>query len=123
MLQRLQYSDSSSDPPNILKQHVVLFSFLSDDQNVSKSSSICKPPHPIENLAPLSRWPTCLLVIQGLFTSFLALSNSLVMLLITPQHLHSTGACSLLVYLDPGLSLLAVIMLLATAKPQVRLSV
>ncbi|KAE8295270.1 putative zinc transporter protein [Larimichthys crocea] len=59
------------------------------------------------------------LVIQGLCTSVLALINSLVMLLISPHCLHSTEPCSLLVYLDPALSLLAVITLIATALPQV----
>ncbi|XP_061576335.1 uncharacterized protein LOC133442373 [Cololabis saira] len=87
-------------------------------QNTSKSASVC------ESLpAPHSPWPVCLLpsafVIQGLFTAFLALINSLVTLLIIPQFLHDSGARSVLVYLDPGLSLLAVITLIATTVPQV----
>ncbi|XP_034405070.1 zinc transporter 1 [Cyclopterus lumpus] len=59
------------------------------------------------------------LVVQGLCTSLLALFNSLVMLLVGPQFLHSSGTCGLLIYMDPVLSLLAVIMLIATAAPQV----
>ncbi|XP_069004243.1 uncharacterized protein [Embiotoca jacksoni] len=58
-------------------------------------------------------------VLQGLFTSLLALINSLVMLLVAPELLHGSGSCSLLVYLDPGLSLLAVVTLIATTLPQV----
>ncbi|XP_017280193.1 zinc/cadmium resistance protein [Kryptolebias marmoratus] len=60
-----------------------------------------------------------LLVLQGLFTSLLALTNSLVMLLIVPQLLHGSGAHSVLVYLDPAFSLLAVIALVASTVPQV----
>ena len=90
-------------------------------------SPVCKSSHHIERTEPSSRWPVSLpsivLVVQGLCTSVLALVNSLVMLLISPQLLHSSGACGLLVYLDPGLSLLAVITLIATAAPQVSLCV
>ncbi|XP_074535993.1 uncharacterized protein LOC141798102 isoform X2 [Halichoeres trimaculatus] len=67
--------------------------------------------------------PACLLssilITQGLCSPLFALINSLVTLLIDPQCLHSSGACALLVYLDPGLSLFAVITLIATAMPQV----
>ncbi|KAM6932920.1 uncharacterized protein FYW49_001309 [Xenentodon cancila] len=91
---------------------------LTYHQHTSKSSSVC------ESLpTPHSPWPVCLLpsavIVQGLFTAFLALVNSLVTLLITPQFLHDSGARSILVYLDPGLSLLAVITLIATTVPQV----
>lgn len=76
-----------------------------------------------ETPVPSRQWPVSLLsflfVIQGLFTSLLALINSLVMLLIRPQYLHSAATCSFLVYLDPGLSLLALIVLITTARPQV----
>lgn len=67
--------------------------------------------------------PACLLssilITQGLCSPLFALVNSLVTLLIVPLCLHSSGACALLVYLDPGLSLFAVITLIATAMPQV----
>ncbi|XP_056296383.1 uncharacterized protein LOC130210312 isoform X2 [Pseudoliparis swirei] len=59
------------------------------------------------------------LVVQGLCTSLLALVTSLVTLLLGPQLVHSSGTFGLLVYMDPALSLLAVIMLIATAAPQV----
>ncbi|XP_051252862.1 zinc transporter 1 [Dicentrarchus labrax] len=92
-----------------------------ESHNTSNTSPVCQSSHPTER--PTSQWPLCLLsfllVIQNLCTSLLALINSLVMLLIDPQCLHSSGACSLLVYLDPGLSLLAVVVLIATARPQV----
>ncbi|XP_044059963.1 zinc transporter 1 [Siniperca chuatsi] len=94
-----------------------------DSQNASNTSPVCKSSHHIESPVPSSQGPVRPLllvpVIQGLCTSLLALTNNLVMLLIGPQCLHSSGACGFLVYLDPGLSLLAVITLIATATPQV----
>uniref|UniRef100_A0A8C9YD27 Cation efflux protein cytoplasmic domain-containing protein n=1 Tax=Sander lucioperca TaxID=283035 RepID=A0A8C9YD27_SANLU len=94
-----------------------------DSQNASSTSPVCKSSHHIERTLPSSKCPVSLLsfvlVIQGLCTSFLALVISLVMLLVSPQCLHSSGTCGLLVYLDPGLSLLAVITLISTAAPQV----
>ncbi|XP_029374093.1 zinc transporter 1 [Echeneis naucrates] len=58
-------------------------------------------------------------VIQGLCSALLALINSLVMLVLGPRCRNSPGACSLLVYLDPSLSLLAVIVLITIAAPVV----
>ncbi|XP_054901411.1 proton-coupled zinc antiporter SLC30A1 [Poeciliopsis prolifica] len=88
-----------------------------DSQNTHEPSSADKP-----SSGWSCRWALCLLsfvfVIQGLFTSLLALINSLVTLVV-PQLLHGSGACSVLVYLDPGLSMLAVITLIATSVPQV----
>lgn len=85
---------------------------------------LCSPPSGSQKSSHHTERPVpsrCfVLVIQGLCTSVLALINSLVMLLISPHCLHSTEPCSLLVYLDPALSLLAVITLIATALPQVR---
>ncbi|XP_042343338.1 zinc transporter 1 [Plectropomus leopardus] len=93
-----------------------------DRQNTSNTSPAVKSSQDIQSPVLSSQSPvgllSCVLVIQGLCTSLLALINSLVMLLISPQDLHSSGACGLLVYLDPGLSLLAVIILIATAAPQ-----
>lgn len=101
--------------------------FPSGTENPSNASPVHTSSHLIERPVPTSQWPLCLqsfvLVIQGLGTAFLALINSLLVLMINPQCLHSSGACSLLVYLDPGLSLLSVIVLIATAVPQVRLFV
>ncbi|XP_047246542.1 zinc/cadmium resistance protein isoform X2 [Girardinichthys multiradiatus] len=89
-----------------------------DYQNKPECSSVCKL-----SSGRSCRWPHCLLSfvfgIQGLLTSLLALINSLVTALVVPQLLHSSGACSVLVYLDPGLSLLAVITLIVTSLPQV----
>ncbi|XP_071353274.1 proton-coupled zinc antiporter SLC30A1 isoform X2 [Trachinotus anak] len=94
-----------------------------DSQNASKTSPVCKSSHHIDSPVPSSQRTVCLLsfvfVIQGLFTALLALINSLVMLLVGPRCRHSSGACSLLVYVDPGLSLLAVITLITIAAPQV----
>ncbi|XP_068173933.1 proton-coupled zinc antiporter SLC30A1 [Antennarius striatus] len=61
---------------------------------------------------------TLVRVVQGLCTSLFALIISLVTLLIGPHCPRSSGTCSFLVYLDPGLSLLAIIVLIATAAPQ-----
>uniref|UniRef100_A0A3Q3JD01 Cation efflux protein cytoplasmic domain-containing protein n=2 Tax=Monopterus albus TaxID=43700 RepID=A0A3Q3JD01_MONAL len=93
-----------------------------ESPTATKPSPVCTSAHHTDDPHPGSQWPICplslILVIQGLFTSTLALVNSLVMLLIGPRCLHSSGTCSLLVYLDPGLSLLAVITLIARARPQ-----
>ncbi|XP_045893182.1 zinc transporter 1 isoform X1 [Micropterus dolomieu] len=89
-----------------------------DSQHASITSPVCKSSDHIKIPVPvyfLSFVP----VVQGLCTSLLSLSNSLVMLLVGPQCLHSSGTCGFLVYLDPALSLLAVITLIATATPQV----
>ncbi|XP_070762127.1 proton-coupled zinc antiporter SLC30A1 [Enoplosus armatus] len=94
-----------------------------ESQNASDTPPVCKSSHHIQSPVPSSQWPVRLQsfvpVIQGLCTSLLALINSQVMLLFGPQCLHSSGSCGHLVYLDPGLSLLAVITLIATAMPQV----
>lgn len=81
------------------------FSPFSDASNPSYSSSAGPLPS--------------VFLIQGLFTSLLALTNSLLMLLIVPQLLHTSGVHRVLVYLDPGFSLLAVITLITTTAPQV----
>nr|XP_019965812.1 PREDICTED: zinc transporter 1-like isoform X1 [Paralichthys olivaceus] len=84
---------------------------------------VCRLSHHPESPAPSGQRPICLLslllVVQGLFSSLLSLIESVVMLLFGPQCLHGSGACGLLPYLDPVLSLLAVSMLIATAMPQV----
>lgn len=114
-------------PNNSFKACVLLFSLISESQNASKTSDVCKSLPHTENPVPTNRWPIRLLslifVTQGVFTSLLGLINSLVMLLILPEVIDSSGACCLLVYLDPGLSLLAVITLIATSAPQVTLCV
>ncbi|XP_070684675.1 LOW QUALITY PROTEIN: proton-coupled zinc antiporter SLC30A1 [Pempheris klunzingeri] len=92
-----------------------------ESHNAFNTSPVFKSSRHSGSPVAIRRWPVCLLslVIQGLCTSILTLINSLVMLLVDPECLHSSGACSLLVYLDPGLSLLAVITLVITAAPQV----
>uniref|UniRef100_A0A8D3ASJ0 Cation efflux protein cytoplasmic domain-containing protein n=1 Tax=Scophthalmus maximus TaxID=52904 RepID=A0A8D3ASJ0_SCOMX len=94
-----------------------------DTQNASITFQVCKSSHPSASPVPNSQQPVCLqsllVVAQGLFTSLLALFNGLVMLRVDPQCLPGSEACGLLFYLDPGLSLLAVLMLIATATPQV----
>lgn len=88
---------------NVFKR--LRFAPFSDASNPS-SSSVCPLPS--------------VFLIQGLFTALLALTNSLLMLLIVPQLLHTSGVHRVLVYLDPGFSLLAVITLITTTAPQVK---
>lgn len=92
--------------------------------HLDNEKAVCKSTHHNESPVPSSRWPVCLLlfvfVIQDLLTSVLGLINSLVMLLVGPHCLHSSGPCSLLVYLDPCLSVLAVITLMTIVTPQGR---
>ncbi|XP_050934866.1 uncharacterized protein LOC108889245 isoform X6 [Lates calcarifer] len=87
-----------------------------DNKNASKTSPVCKSSHHAKSPVPSSRWPVCLLsfllIAQGLFTPLLVLINSLVMLLVDPH-------CSILDYLDTCLTLPAVIVLIAIAKPEV----
>uniref|UniRef100_A0A3P9H950 Solute carrier family 30 member 1b n=1 Tax=Oryzias latipes TaxID=8090 RepID=A0A3P9H950_ORYLA len=94
----------------------------SADLNSHQTTSACKSSPYLEPSVSRSQWPvfhlSFIFMTEGLFTSLLALINSLVTLLMLPQHLHSSGACNVLVYLDPSLSLLAVITMIATAVPQ-----
>ncbi|KAM7413117.1 hypothetical protein PAMA_020484 [Pampus argenteus] len=113
-------------------------SHLNDIREISKDSTCaghldtsdlsqkpaCQSTHHIESPVPSRRWLVCLLsfvfVIQDLSVSVLGLINSLVMLLVRPHCLHSQGPCNLLLYLDPCLSLLCVMVLLTIAMPQIR---
>ncbi|XP_029922241.1 zinc transporter 10 [Myripristis murdjan] len=92
-----------------------------DNQNPPQTSSVYT--HNMKSSWPRAWWSDCLSsfvsVAQALVSSILALISGLVMLLVGPECLHSSQLCSFLIYLDPGLSLLAVIALLATALPQV----
>ncbi|XP_073350927.1 proton-coupled zinc antiporter SLC30A1 [Pagrus major] len=70
-----------------------------------------------------SQWKACLssfaFVLVDLCTPLLALITNLVLLLMGPQCLQSQGTCRLIIYLDPGLTMLAVIVLGVAAMPQV----
>ncbi|KAM7399310.1 hypothetical protein PAMP_018591 [Pampus punctatissimus] len=137
-------SDSISQAPEQQQEeHVDLKtckpeSHLNDIREISKDSTcvghldtsdlsqkaVCQSTHHTESPVPSRRWPVCLLlfvfVIQDLSVSVLGLINSLVMLLVRPHCLYSNGPCSLLLYLDPCLSLLGVMVLLTIAMPQIR---
>ncbi|XP_045067337.1 probable zinc transporter protein DDB_G0282067 [Coregonus clupeaformis] len=63
--------------------------------------------------------PSLIALTQALLGSILALTNGLTLLLLGPDCLHGSGACGPFVYLDPGFSMVAVVVLLATALPQV----
>lgn len=67
---------------------------------------------------PLQK-PVCLLL-SVLGAAILALVNSVALLVHNPQCLRGSGSCSLMVYLDPCFSLLALVILFATCVPQVR---
>ncbi|XP_023834475.1 proton-coupled zinc antiporter SLC30A1 [Salvelinus sp. IW2-2015] len=63
--------------------------------------------------------PSLIALTQALLGSILALTNGLTLLLLGPDCMHGSGACGPFVYLDPGFSMVAVVVLLATALPQV----
>ncbi|XP_042151799.1 probable zinc transporter protein DDB_G0282067 [Oncorhynchus tshawytscha] len=63
--------------------------------------------------------PSIITLTQALLGSILALTNGLTLLLLGPDCLHGSGACGPFIYLDPGFSMVAVVVLLATALPQV----
>ncbi|XP_049888904.1 uncharacterized protein LOC126382847 [Epinephelus moara] len=111
----------SEDITEISKDNICMRQL--DGQNASNTSPVCGSSHHTESPVPSNQWPVSLLsfilVIQGLCTSLLVLISGLVMLLVGPQSLHSSEACGLLVYVDPGLTLLAVIILTATVAPEV----
>ncbi|XP_057694023.1 proton-coupled zinc antiporter SLC30A1 [Corythoichthys intestinalis] len=66
------------------------------------------------------RHPPCaVMVVQELTTSLLVLVTGLVLLLACPDYGHSPGLCRFLVYLDPSLAILAVIVLVSRAVPQI----
>nr|XP_040016402.1 zinc transporter 1 isoform X2 [Gasterosteus aculeatus aculeatus] len=119
-LQVGECENRSEDPTGTSKDNTCMG--LLDSQNAS-NDTVYSSSHHIERIVPSRRRKAIVrsfvLVVQGLCPALLALVNSLVMLLISPQVLHSSGACGLLLYLDPLLSLLAVMMLIATAAPQV----
>ncbi|XP_077422386.1 proton-coupled zinc antiporter SLC30A1 [Vanacampus margaritifer] len=74
---------------------------------------------PRDNRQPLTRClPSVVMVVQGLSTPVLVLVNSLVMLLVGPDYRHPLGTCGLLMYLDPSLAILAAIILVGGAVPQ-----
>ena len=60
------------------------------------------------------------LLLAVLGAAALALANSVALLVHNPECLRGSGSCSLLVYLDPCFSLLAMVMLFATCVPQVK---
>ncbi|CAB1348573.1 unnamed protein product [Coregonus sp. 'balchen'] len=64
-------------------------------------------------------FPSFIALTQALLGSILALTNGLILLLLGPDCMHGSGACGPFVYLDPGFSMVAVVVLLATALPQV----
>lgn len=96
-----------------------LFAAITDYENIPEASLVCQSSSGWSCLCLLS----FIFVFQGLFTSLLALINSIVTVLIGPQLLHCSGACSILIYLDPCLSLLAGITLIVTSLPQVTLRI
>lgn len=67
---------------------------------------------------PLQK-PVCLLL-SVLGAAILALVTSVALLVYNPECLRGSGSCSLMLYLDPCFSLLAMVILFATCVPQVR---
>lgn len=60
------------------------------------------------------------LLLSVLGAAILALINSVALLVHNPEWPQGSGGCSLVVYLDPCFSLLAMVILFATCVPQVR---
>ncbi|KAL0972919.1 hypothetical protein UPYG_G00196420 [Umbra pygmaea] len=75
------------------------------------------------NTTAFSKPSACLqflmVLTQAVLGSVLALTNGLTLLLLGPDCAHGSGICGPFVYLDPGFSVVAVVVLLATALPQV----
>lgn len=90
--------------------------------NAEKTSEELKTDkeHRQGNRQPLTMCAASMVMLaQHLSTSVLVLVNGLVMLLVGPDYPHFPEACSLLVYLDPSFAILAAIILVAGAVPQV----
>lgn len=107
-----------------LKQFFSAVSFPSGGHTASNTAPVFNSLHLPDELVPSSQRPEYLLsfalILQTLGSALLALTHSLVMLMIGPKCTHSSGICDYLVFQDPSLSLLAVIMLIVMAMLQVR---
>ncbi|KAJ7990423.1 hypothetical protein DPEC_G00300150 [Dallia pectoralis] len=90
---------------------------LRDNQTDLTTLSTLQPTSPIGASACL---PSLIVLTQSLLGSILALTNGLTVLLLDPGCAPISGACGSFIYLDPGFSVVAVAVLLATALPQVR---
>ncbi|XP_053278063.1 uncharacterized protein LOC128439697 [Pleuronectes platessa] len=122
--------DSESGPADLKACKVESLSKAITETSKEKKSvghldaPVWKSSHPSESSAASSQRLQSrlspLLVVQGLSPPLLALMDSLLLLLLTPQCRHGSGACAILLYLDPVLSLVAVGVLIATAVPQMR---
>lgn len=107
-----------------LKQFFSAVSFTSGSHTASNTSPVFNSLHLPDELVSSNQRPEFLLsfalILQTLGSALLALTHSLVMLMIGPKCTHNSGACEFLVFQDPSLSLLAVIMLIVMAMLQVR---
>lgn len=105
------------------KQFFSAVSFPSGGHTASNTCPVFNSLHLPDELVPSDQRPEYLLsfalILQTLGSALLALTHSLVMLAIGPKCTHNSGACEYLVFQDPSLSLLAVIMLIVMAMPQV----
>ncbi|XP_062408866.1 uncharacterized protein LOC134099860 [Sardina pilchardus] len=89
-------------------------------------ASLCVPPLSVPYKAPLrGHQSSCLCrvliaILRDLLCPCLALANALTALLGSPDCHHPQESCSSMVFLDPALSMMAVLVLLACALPEVR---
>ncbi|XP_038817802.1 mucin-6 [Salvelinus namaycush] len=91
-----------------------------DNQTDPTTASALKSESPTRLRVQLPAFLQSLITLtQALLGSILALTNGLTLLLLGPDCLHGSGACGPFIYLDPGFSMVAVMVLLATALPQV----
>lgn len=108
--------------PNILSisqdtaEHFKNGTCMEDFNSQYPSNPITKSPNPTESSTVTNSPLSWLLICEHLLTPFLVLVNSLVTLTVCS---HSSRLCSLLVYMDPVLSLLAVFILISKAIPEV----
>lgn len=106
-------------------KHILLCSLPSGSEKASNTSPVSKASHHIGRPVPTSQWKACLssfvYVAVDLCTPLLALITSLVVLLMGPQCFHNHKTCRLLIYLDPALTILAGLVLIVAALPQVSL--
>ncbi|XP_012988952.3 zinc transporter 10 [Esox lucius] len=94
-----------------------------DNQTELPTPSTLHPQTPTGASRPRVQLPACLpslvVLTQALLGSVLALTSGLALLLLGPDCARGSGACGPFVYLDPGFTVVAVAVLLATALPQV----
>ncbi|XP_048121493.1 zinc/cadmium resistance protein isoform X2 [Alosa alosa] len=119
--EHLQSNSRALELTNVLSQ-VPMYS----TGHTGYPASLCVPSLSVPYKAPLrGHQSSCLsrvltTILRDLLCPCLALANALTALLSSPDCHHPLESCSSRVYLDPALSMMAVLVLLACALPEVR---